>query len=50
MSNDIEQSGADDMETLLRRIRQPRPLTSKDRACVDSALREAIAIAGRKGS
>jgi hypothetical protein len=48
MSNDIDQSGTDDMETLLRRIRQPRPLTSKDRACVDSALREAIAIAGSK--
>jgi hypothetical protein len=33
---------------VLRRIRQPRPLASEDRACVDSALREAIAIAGSK--
>ena len=48
MSSDIDQNGTHDMETLLRRIRQPRPLTREDRACVDSALGEAIAIAGSK--
>ena len=33
---------------MLRRIRQLGPVSSEDRACIESALREAIAIAGSK--